>query len=440
MALVRLEAHGVGPFEDLLLDFSDGQGKPHLGPHVLAGVNGSGKTTVLRAIAWLLSEGDRSFPNDHWKHLVNHRSRASAELSFGERSHPISVLWHPDGPQVIRDRMHEMKVRYGESLGKSASEDSTWLLPGGTFQSKERKALLVSAYSPSRALRHLDPNERTRSGFESADAGLSFEQTIRNADVHGWLVDLFSRAAILKQRDESANRQESLLASLNTLLTEITGESVQMDVTVEYELIPLVRFRGQSLNFSQLPDGVRWIVGLVADFLRRLDSPGWGSDLGSRRPAILMVDEIDAHLHPRWQRTILPALKKALPEVQIIVTTHSPFVITSCPGARVHVLEVDEQGRALARPPIDAPIGESINATMKDIFGVSSQFDVQTEQQLNQWNELKRREHIGALSTDETAELARLIEELSQRSEELRSIVGWPTKVPDSVIQALLSR
>ncbi|MBI4877407.1 MAG: AAA family ATPase, partial [Acidobacteria bacterium] len=58
MPILRLVAEGVGPFEKLDLDLSDGQGNPHLGPHILAGVNGSGKSTVLKTIAWVLDRGD----------------------------------------------------------------------------------------------------------------------------------------------------------------------------------------------------------------------------------------------------------------------------------------------------------------------------------------------------------------------------------------------
>ena len=78
MAIVPLVAEGVGPFEKLDLNLSDGKGKPHLGPHILAGVNGSGKSTVLRTIAWVLDWGERGFPHEEWRHgLAGHRhSRA----------------------------------------------------------------------------------------------------------------------------------------------------------------------------------------------------------------------------------------------------------------------------------------------------------------------------------------------------------------------------
>jgi len=60
MPIVNLVAEGVGPFDRLELDLSDGNGNPHFGPHILAGVKGSGKSTVMRTIGWL-NDGTRGF-------------------------------------------------------------------------------------------------------------------------------------------------------------------------------------------------------------------------------------------------------------------------------------------------------------------------------------------------------------------------------------------
>jgi predicted ATP-binding protein involved in virulence len=162
--------------------------------------------------------------------------------------------------------------------------------------------------------------------------------------------------------------------------------------------------------------------------------------LGGRRPGVLLLDEVDAHLHPYWQRRLLPAMREALPDVQIVATSHSPFVISSCPGSRVHVLELDADGQARSRPPADAPIGESVTTTLKEIFGVDSRFDILTERQLNEWNELKKQELRGPLSPTETTRLKDLTILLSERSEELRSLVAAPLALPKAVLDDLLTR
>jgi len=157
----------------------------------------------------------------------------------------------------------------------------------------------------------------------------------------------------------------------------------------------------------------------------RQDRVNWDPALKGKHPGFLLIDEPDTHLHPKWQRTLLPALRQALPEIQIIVATHSPFIISSCPGARVHVLDVDEHGAASIKQTVDAPIGKSVMATLTDIFGVRSQYDVQTERELDEWNELKRAETKG-LSTRDRTRLRELTNTLAGRSEELRSIVADP--------------
>src|SRR5713101_5687638 len=82
MPLTRLIAEGVGPFDRLELDLSDGNGNAHLGPHILAGVNGSGKSTALRAIAWALDVGRRGFDYGQWEHLTHGRRNSSVLLMF----------------------------------------------------------------------------------------------------------------------------------------------------------------------------------------------------------------------------------------------------------------------------------------------------------------------------------------------------------------------
>jgi len=208
-------------------------------------------------------------------------------------------------------------------------------------------------------------------------------------------------------------------------------------VELEPNIEPRVNFRGKNLNFSQLSDGVRTTMGWLADFMMRRDQTG--STNGAKREGLLLLDEIDIYLHPKWQRTLLPAMRKALPDTQIIASSHSPFVISSCPEARIHVLTLDDHGVAHACPPQDAPFGESVTATLRDIFGVESRFDVQTEGDLKEWDNLKREEAVGKMSPDKRKRLERLTGDLPERGEELRLIVSSPGKLPASLLNSLIS-
>jgi len=136
---------------------------------------------------------------------------------------------------------------------------------------------------------------------------------------------------------------------------------------------------------------------------------------------------------------ILHTMRKALPEeVQIIVSSHSPFVISSCRGARVHILDVDERGRAFLKTSVEAPFGYSVAAMLRDIFSVSSEFDVETERDLKEWNELKKKQAARVLNETEDARLRELTGQLAARNEELRLIVTTPPRLNEEFLKALV--
>jgi predicted ATP-binding protein involved in virulence len=309
---------------------------------------------------------------------------------------------------------------------------------GSSAEKPWKEHVLAAGYGPSRLLKHLPEvnlSARLKSFKENA---LSFEATVQNEAVQSWLLGLFSKRAIAKERRERTSKYSAALGRFEDALRLMCGQNVEFDVDIEPSLQPRLLMYHKRLDFSQLPDGVRSTVGWLADFLMRMDSHDWSPQ--EERACVLLLDEVDAHLHPKWQRSILPSIKQALPEVQVFATSHSPFVIASCAGARVHVLELDEEGRASNRPAEDAPIGASILATMQDIFGVDSRFDVETEKLLEEWNQLRRSQAAGDRHPLLADRLADLTQDLSSRSEELRQIVSPAVAISDSLIASLQSK
>jgi hypothetical protein len=442
MPLVKLVAEGVGPFERLELDLSDGDGNPHLGPHILAGVNGSGKSTVLRAIGWVLDEGRRGFDHDQWKHFTSGHKRSRALLVFKAYD---STYLGACGYGIRRKAAAELRDWVSlefppydlEGLAAERTGHHTYLY--SRTVSQDRGGLWTeAAYAPAMRLSHLASPDLSKAIDDSSSNSMGFQTTVQNEEIQAWLLSLYSKRAIARDRKQSEEGYARSLDRFERALALVYDNDIRFEVEIEPRFEPRLRIRNQSLNFSQLPDGVKGTVGWIADFMMRQDVEY--SSANGKRPGILLLDEVDAHLHPLWQRRLLPAMREALPDVQIIVTSHSPFVISSCPGSRVHVFEVDEQGTAHSRPPVDSPVGESVLTTLKDIFGVDSRFDIQTERELDEWNGLKRDEVAGKITNRQRERLIELTRVLSERSEELRSIVGGPTTIPESVLEALVNR
>lgn len=98
---------------------------------------------------------------------------------------------------------------------------------------------------------------------------------------------------------------------------------------------------GKLIPYQSLSDGLRTMLGLVADIAFRVAqlNPHLGAEATAKTPGIVLIDEIDLHLHPRWQRRVVADLKKAFPQVQFIATTHSPFIIQSLDQGELHSLD-----------------------------------------------------------------------------------------------------
>jgi hypothetical protein len=395
-----------------------------------------------------MDEGGHGFQLDDWWHFLKGRPRSRAlTVLQSEAEAPYAIACARGNDESlgftawIESNLREfgfggIKPMPPAHMAKYHNGNTTWSR-WQTEYSVDRSgaSLNIAAYSPSPVLKCIRNDVRL---LPVPDAKyLAFDKTVENESVQSWLLNIDYGRAKAKERSQSSEKYNRTLGRLEAALSEIYDENVSFEVEFEPDPEPRLRVRGRSLNFSQLPDGVRSTIAWIADYMMREDHLLWDPRLKGKRPGLLLLDEVDAHLHPLWQRLLLPAMRKALPEVQIVATSHSPFVISSCPGAYVHVLRIDDQGRAHSQPPVDSPIGESVTTTLKEIFGVDSRFDVLTERQLNEWNDLKKREVAGSLSKQERARLDKITTILSGRSEELRSIVTSPLTIPRTILRSL---
>jgi AAA domain, putative AbiEii toxin, Type IV TA system len=106
----------------------------------------------------------------------------------------------------------------------------------------------------------------------------------------------------------------------------------------------LFRLGGASVPFAALSDGFRAYVGWVADMLYHLTLGAASGHRLDDTEGIVLIDEIDLHLHPQWQREVLPTLSKVLPKMQFIVSSHSALVTGSLRPSQVRVLSPDDAG------------------------------------------------------------------------------------------------
>jgi predicted ATP-binding protein involved in virulence len=137
----------------------------------------------------------------------------------------------------------------------------------------------------------------------------------------------------------------------------------------------------ESFFLEQLSDGERGLLALVFDLTRRLAIANPKSDNPiAEGTALVLIDEIELHLHPKWQRQVVRKLQDVFKKCQLIVTTHSPQVIGQVKAEKLRLLSHDESGKVVLNPVTQA-FGMDSSWVLQNIMGVPAR-DYDTEQQL----------------------------------------------------------
>ncbi len=141
-------------------------------------------------------------------------------------------------------------------------------------------------------------------------------------------------------------------------------------------------------------------------------------------PAVFLLDEIESHLHPAWQRRILPAFQRLFPNSQIFLATHSPFVIASLNYGWIHLLKSngDSKDKAKIEDPFLASKGDSYISVVEEIMGVKEWYDPETEKLLAEFRAARDAAYNGNESAKMTAR--KLAVQIGSRSSELDFVMG----------------
>lgn len=142
-------------------------------------------------------------------------------------------------------------------------------------------------------------------------------------------------------------------------------------------------------------------------------------------PCVILLDEIETHLHPGWQRQVLPAFQRMFPKAQIFVATHSPFVAASLNYGQVHILRRGESGSVQVETRM-AEKGDSYMTAVQEVLGMKHWFDPETERELEEFELLLDKAYTSNGSSEEAMRLraADFFEEKNRYSAEVKNMVG----------------
>ncbi|HRH42826.1 MAG TPA: AAA family ATPase [Pyrinomonadaceae bacterium] len=436
MKIRKLQLKNIGVFDDEEIEFKGCPAKDKAEIHILTGENGTGKTTLLESITYLF--------NREQKELQNSDISSSDYLDYGfqrkkrlrnYKKSPKRQMYEFDYDENVPNEYlnFDFFVRC-EFDDKSAGffaisridkkiGDQTIQLHGGKIEDYPDGTYAVFAYSGYRSITSSRVVAlRDEENFNPLEQSLNFvkDSSKRNQlTINQLIANYISKSAIEKSRDiKKSKKFAKVIQSIQTVVSDITGWKVEFDLETDPTNL-IAKIDGNEFDFDVLPDGVRSLISWIGDLLCRVDLLKWQDDLPiTEKNLILLLDEIEVHLHPAWQRKVLPVVQKLFKNAQIFVSTHSPFVVNSVDDAWVYKLKVDENGKAHCEDPILSEDGISYQTVLSEIFGIDQEFGGKTQDDLDKFYKIIRNGKV--INEKELTDLAK---SLAEQSEELNSIV-----------------
>ncbi len=448
MQIRRLILKDVGPFADLDMRFPEGTDPERADVHLLVGPNGTGKSSVLAALAqcfavdvdtgfsararskdtwvgvsgegaWAVVSAFRGIGNAagevsvvtdrelHWIEEVVHRVFGGTGIDWSQNL----MLWNAEGRQHwFNTPLRELHIH------RSANAKDLVHLPGLSWAAFAYGGLRSVHGTPiSGIVEQSDNPLRDACVLQHPEGTRPLVQWIANTDAESAMASRVGNAT------RAADRARSL-AGLCDALGDVIGGKVELHVRFSPFSVTLSVDGAEPTPVDLLSDGLKSLLSWLGDLLMRLDRIPW-SEPGpvTDRRFLLLLDEVEVHLHPAWQRKVIPVVERLFPNAQIIASTHSPFVIASASDAWIHRFRL-EGGKAVVDAARPTAKGMSYPAILDDLMGVSEEFDVESLELLASFRELWTERLRGGPEVE--PRLMEKVRALASRSLELESVVA----------------
>lgn len=413
MRITRLEAKGIGPFEDLNIEFKPKpagmENKAEI--HILTGENGTGKSTILIMLA---SCADKD--NDV---AILKRSRNRYNIDYYiETDNGLPFLFDDTSSFYLKGSVLEyLNYRKENKYINRINYPDPLMGVNNNF---------AFAYSGYRIMKGGDGNVNIGEIIDSPYLNaINFEKSIESDLILKWVANVTAKKLISQSQGKKKNNVDAV-TKMEKALSDITGKQIVffLDETLTVSLI----INSIKLNFNILPDGLKSIISWLSDLLMRLDRIDWMDKSRSifEQNFILFLDEIEVHSHPSWQRKILPVVQDLFPNAQIFISTHSPFVVGSVDGARVYKFKLDENNNSVLDSEYWTEDGNSYQYYLREVFDIKNEFGVKIDESLQKLQQLKEKALKGSAEDYEKFMILsdKLLNE-NPNSVELSSIVGF---------------
>lgn len=384
MIINRLKVTQLRAFDEAEFAFNSAM-------NLLVGVNGVGKSTVLDALRILLSQVIKELSAPRLKTLTFTqdditigRDFLTAEISFDTGG--VSYLVHNQREEYVPNKAREGEVRH-QTL--ETPDREKWIFTDLNLNEKkfaqqlrrDKQQPLALFFSSHRSLTNVAAAKGKGEGIASAVKDALEPRELRLQEIADWWL---AREALAKEDVKYARPLEALQDAVSVFLE---GYGNLRAVSKPKPTL-LIDKAGITLDVRQLSEGERGVLALVLELTTRLSKANQHLENPARDgTAIVLIDELDLHLHPRWQRTIVSRLIETFPKCQFIATTHSPQIVGEVSPEQIYILQAD--GEKPFKP--DQSLGMDTNWILRRLMETDER-DPKTNEELKAIADLVEKE------------------------------------------------